>query len=323
LQVANNLVRELEDNAEPGKGPVLVVTTETEEEENPLLKHLDANTSRAQTKIFDTWENIKKHHGVSESEEEEQLKEVSVLMAQSYKDRPIVILIDEIINPDIMLNSLSEHSETFPAYVTIIAVVNPAQTSNLPTLPESVLQVNLTTPYRSTIAITSLARFLAKKEGVDVPEGEFGSDVEGKTPIAFDVGAEKYMLKSALQRSREKLGDNATLLYDPFFPSSMIKICKSYGKEKGGPWECYDAGDFFGWEAERVVVVTNGGLGILELATRAKKELILILAEPEGELLKRVYQKIQVVIKTTADEGLVDLQVLESRNQIENAGTEH
>merc|ERR1711873_110720 len=43
LQVANNLVRELENNSEPGKGPVLVVTEDYVFEENPLLKHLDAN----------------------------------------------------------------------------------------------------------------------------------------------------------------------------------------------------------------------------------------------------------------------------------------
>ena len=90
---------------------------------------------------------------------------------------------------------MAEPSESFPAYVTIIAVVNPAETSGLPTLPESVLQINLTTPYRSTIAITSLARFLVKRLGDDVPEIEFGSDVEGKKPIAFDVGADKEMLE--------------------------------------------------------------------------------------------------------------------------------
>ena len=47
LQVANNLVRELEDNAEPGKGPVLVVTTQSREKEDPLSKDLNANTSGA------------------------------------------------------------------------------------------------------------------------------------------------------------------------------------------------------------------------------------------------------------------------------------
>ena len=96
-------------------------------------------------------------------------------------------LIDEIIKPDKMLNSLTEQSDSFPANVTIIAVVNPGYSKDLPTLPESVIQINLTTPYRSTIAISSLARFLAKSMSFDVPdsEGEFGSDVEGKKPIAL------------------------------------------------------------------------------------------------------------------------------------------
>jgi len=319
LQVANNLVRELEDNAEPGKGPVLVVTTETEKEANPLLKHLDANTSSAKTKIFDTWKKIKKDHSVSESECQGALKKISVSMAQNYKEHPIIILIDEIIFTDKMLNSLAEPSESFPANVTIIAVVNPLKSHKLPTLPESVLQINLTTPYRSTIAITSLARFLAKGWGLDFPEGEFGSDVKGKKPIAFDVGGSLENLKMALQRSREQLGGVATLLHDLYgLPSSMKEICESHKKEKGGPWECYDAVNFYGWEAERVVAVTTGW-NTLEMTTRAKRELILILAKPEKEIDKK---KRQVIIKAAADEGLLDLQVIKSENQIENAATE-
>ena len=152
-------------------------------------------------------------------------------MAKNYKKQAIIILIDEIINTDRMLNKLAEPSESFPTNVTIIAVVNPFFSHKLPTLPESVLQINLTTPYRSTIAITSLARFLEKKwYGLDVPEGEFGSDVEGKKPIAFDVGSNKDILKKALQKIREQLGYDSTLLYDPFLPSSMKRICKSHGK---------------------------------------------------------------------------------------------
>ena len=102
-------------------------------------------------------------------------------------------------------------------------------------MPESVLRINLTTPYRSTIAITSLARFLAKSYfHLKVPEGEFGSDVEEKKPIAFNVGSVGDLLKMALQKSREQLGDDATLLYDIMLPSSMIEICKSHEVEKGG-----------------------------------------------------------------------------------------
>ena len=73
----------------------------------------------------------------------------------------------------------------------------------------------------------------------------------------------------ALQRSWEQLGDDATLLDDYLLPSSMKKICDSYRKEKGGPWECYYANNFYGWEADRVVAVTTG-CNILEVVTRAK-----------------------------------------------------
>ena len=107
------------------------------------------------------------------------------------------------------------------------------------------------------------------------------------------------------------MGDEATLLYDMDLPFSMKEICESHGKEKGGPWECYNAGNFFGWEAERVVAVTIG-LNFLEMATRAKRELILILAEPEKEEYKEDYQDIQVMVKAAEGKGLVDLQVLES-----------
>ena len=119
LQVANNLVRELEDNAEPGKGPVLVVTTQSREKEDPLSKNLDANTSGAKTKIFGSWRKIKKDHGVSESEEEEQLKDLAVTLAQQHNGRPVIILMDEIIDT-YMLNSLSQHTKSFPANVTMI-----------------------------------------------------------------------------------------------------------------------------------------------------------------------------------------------------------
>merc|ERR1711936_1083514 len=108
---------------------------------------------------------------------------------------------------------------------------------------------------RSTKAISSLARFIAKCEGKVVPEGEFGSDVEGKKPIVFDVGKDEVKLREALQRSRDLFGDDATLLYGGFLPSSMREICKSNGKEKGGAWECYRANEFFGWESNKVVAV--------------------------------------------------------------------
>ena len=60
-----------------------------------------------------------------------------------------------------------------------------------------------------------------------------------------------------------------------------------------------------------MVVVTTGG-NILEMATRARTELFLLLAEPEKEEFKKSCRKFPVVIKAAEDEGLVDVQVIES-----------
>ena len=88
----------------------------------------------------------------------------------------------------------------------------------------------------------------------------------------------------------------------------MKEICESHGKEKGGPWECFNVVNFFGWEAERVVAVT-AGFHLLEMATRAKTELFLIIAI-EGSGKEN--------IKAAAEEGLVDWEVIEREKQIEN-----
>ena len=59
------------------------------------------------------------------------------------------------------------------------------------------------------------------------------------------------------------------------------------GKEAGGAWDCYEADNFYGWEAEKVVAVTSGRR-IMELITRARTMLHIIfthddaLAETKG-----------------------------------------
>ena len=95
----------------------------------------------------------------------------------------------------------------------MILVLNPRTSDSPLTLPPSFLHVTLTTPYRSTIAITSLARFIAKCCGLGVPEGDFGSDVEGIRPIVFDVGKDERKMREALVYCRKQLRDNATNLY--------------------------------------------------------------------------------------------------------------
>merc|ERR1712080_674672 len=91
-QVANNLIQSLEATAEPGKGAVLLVTAETlSNKEDPLLKHLDAKTSQAKTKIFDDWREIKNEYGISGSEKEMQLLHLTEALAKRWEGRQIVI----------------------------------------------------------------------------------------------------------------------------------------------------------------------------------------------------------------------------------------
>ena len=121
-----------------------------------------------------------------------------------------------------------------------------------------------------------LGRFIAKCKGLILPEGGFGSDVGGIKPIFFDVGNNERKMVEALKHCRKHLGDNATILYDNQIPDSIENMIKEQGKEAGGPWDCCHIFDFYGWEAKRVVVVT-GGIHIMELITRARTHLSLIL----------------------------------------------
>ena len=86
----------------------------------------------------------------------------------------------------------------------------------------------------------------------------------------------------------------------------MRAICRAMTKEKGGPWECYNSLNCTGWEANRVVVVTCGTIGVLEMITRAKTHLNLILAKPERENAIKYYEVWQNNLAEAADEGLVE-----------------
>merc|ERR1719237_177253 len=96
----------------------------------------------------------------------------------------------------------------------------------------------------------------------------------------------------------------------------MTEISKSNGKEKGGAWECYNAYAFYGWESNTVVGITSG-LSTLEMATRAKTKLILILAESEREDLKKYYADYQKHFQAAADKGLVELSISANESESE------
>ena len=86
-------------------------------------------------------------------------------------------------------------------------------------------------------------------------------------------------MEVALKHCRKNLGDDATILFEYGLPTASFEaIVKEQGKMLGGPWDCYEASRYFGWEAERVVAVTDG-TALLEMATRAKTHLAIILVE--------------------------------------------
>ena len=80
--------------------------------------------------------------------------------------------------------------------------------------------------------------------------------------------------------------DNVTILYDkdglPYSIECMVK------KEAGGPWDCYQAYNFFGWEAERVVAVI-GGTNII----RARTHLSVILVEDHFGVYEEIKKYLQ------------------------------
>jgi len=277
LQVAKSLHKSTTDTFDTR----LVVTTHRRQRGGPIQEYLVASSGEIANKRYKGWWDIMKTFGVqrrSPKGDMDLIQLTEALAKRWERVHQIVILIDEICYKDI-LNKREDQS--FPESVRMILVLNPTASLNDKTpltLPPSFLHVTLTTPYRSTIAITRLARFISKCRGLVVPEGDFGSDVEGTKPIFFDVGRDKRKMEEALEHCRKHLGDNATILYSHNLSASVKKMVKKQGKNAGGPWDCSDAADFAGWEAERVVAVTSGYF-IIELITRAKTRLSVIIAD--------------------------------------------
>ena len=209
------------------------------------------------------------------------------------------MLVDEITDK-YMFSKLGD--QTFPETVRMILVLNPIASGSdksLLTLPPSFLHATLTTPYRSTIAITRLARVIAECKGLVVPEGDFGSDVEGTKPILFDIGKDKRKMEEALEECHKQLGDNVTVLYDGFNRERIEKWVKAAGAH----WDCYSALNFYGWEDQRVVIVSGGDL--MEQITRAKTKLYILL-EDDGYGDDYYYSKTKGYFQQTAEKGLVE-----------------
>ena len=169
LQVANNLMESAEATTEEGSNePLLVVTVGSESlfVNDPIMKYLNASTGGEANKIFKRWGDLEKEFGDWYGEvrvfgsRATTFLQLTKGLIEKYKGRQIVLLVDEILRED-MFSKLEWQS--FPESVRMILIRNPIESKGSPlTLPDSFLHVTLTTPYRSTIAFTRLARFIAR-----------------------------------------------------------------------------------------------------------------------------------------------------------------
>ena len=200
----------------------------------------------------------------------------------------------------------------FPESVRMILVLNPKLSNRHDlNLPSSFLHVILTTPYRSTIAITSLTRFIAKCQGLVIPEGEIGSDVEGTKPIFFDVGQDETKMEEALKHRHKRMGDISIILYNDSILGSVRRCIQLSG------WPIKDQARFYGWEAEKVVVVTCG-FDIMEPITRARTHLAVILTENDFAANDLYYSKTKEHFQQAAEARLVEMVELHGVANIPN-----
>ena len=92
----------------------------------------------------------------------------------------------------------------------------------------------------------------------------------------------------------------ATVLYDY---SRTREPIEKWMKAAGAHWDCYYALNFYGWEDQRVVIVTPGGSGLMERITRAKTKLFIVLVDPGYG-----YSETKGYFQQAAKEGLVEMK---------------
>ena len=206
------------------------------------------------------------------------------------------MLVDELSDRE-MVTYLS--SQGVPESVRVILVLNPEAStiSQSPlVLHPSFLHVALTVPYRSTIAITSLARFIASSTNLSVPTGGIGSDVLGIKPILICVSEDEKTMKEALMETQKVMSGvrDVIALYDMArLPDAVEQFAtKEAASGNGNLWKIHHAEDFYGWESDNIVALTEGGLGeeskILEMTTRAKINLCRL--SKKVQFMDRIYR---------------------------------
>ena len=93
----------------------------------------------------------------------------------------------------------------------------------------------------------------------------------------------------------------------------MKMVLEDQTKETTGCWDCYRAIDYYGWEADGVVAVTDG-TNILEQITRAKTLLSVILWKSEEK-----YDAVKEWFQQAADMGLVDIVAFSLTSEVSHS----
>ena len=113
-------------------------------------------------------------------------------------------------------------------------------------------------------------------------------------------------MTSASAQCHRYLGDDATILSYWNLPTSIKMMVKKQEQKEGGPWKGNSAGNFYGWEANKIVAVTSGE-SVMELITRAQTCLCVILVE--GVIF---YEEIKEYFHQAADAGLIKMRNVDS-----------
>ena len=293
LQAAKSLLSSLVSSGKSKDGPLLVVTAAPGlievKKDHPIMALLDNCTSDVTTeRIVMPYKDLIS----SLSAAGMCLSSLCNALAKRWKGRDIVLVVDEIIFVELHHFFSHLDNITGTKSIRIILTLNPriATTTTIKITnkcycdesrktkdsdphrqsswsayqnlaQQGFLHVSLETPYRSTISIILLARHLSICLQLASEFDELGSDLEGTTPMFFDTGrcdlsqfeSVRLRLRYALETAEKELGSEVTLLYNLSGYLELHKLVKTMSRKKGGPWQCYQASEFYGCEADKVL----------------------------------------------------------------------
>ena len=135
--------------------------------------------------------------------------------------------------------------------------------------------------------------------------------------ISFFINRSFYSYFVSICLIREILGDEVTILHDNDISLEDLKTVQGMttfqsGGKEGSQWKCYNADNFYGWEADNIVAVSTGS-SILEMITRARNRLCVVMVDSKLESRGLGYNEVYTRgFQKAVQEGLVQPINLES-----------